>query len=48
MVLVARALAQGSTVLVLHEPCAGLDIGNQLRLIRVIRWSRCCSGTPTS
>ena len=37
MVLVARALAQGSTVLVLDEPCAGLDIGNQMRLIRVIR-----------
>jgi iron complex transport system ATP-binding protein len=36
-VLVARALAQGSTVLVLDEPCAGLDIGNQMHLIRVIR-----------
>ena len=37
MVLVARALAQGSTVLVMDEPCAGLDIGNQVRIIRVIR-----------
>lgn len=37
MVLVARALAQGSTVLVMDEPCAGLDIGNQMRIIRIIR-----------
>ncbi len=37
MVLVARALAQGSTVLVMDEPCAGLDIGNQVRIIRIIR-----------
>jgi iron complex transport system ATP-binding protein len=37
MVLVARALAQGARILVLDEPCAGLDIGNQVRLIRIVR-----------
>lgn len=37
MVLVARALAQGSKVLVMDEPCAGLDLGNQSRILRVVR-----------
>lgn len=37
MVLIARALAQGSRLLVMDEPCAGLDLGNEVRLIRVIR-----------
>jgi len=37
LVLVARALAQGSTILVMDEPCAGLDLANQLRIIRIIR-----------
>ena len=37
LVLIARALAQGSGILVMDEPCAGLDLGNQTRLIGVIR-----------
>jgi len=37
MVLVARALAQGSRVLVMDEPCSGLDLGNQVRILLVIR-----------
>jgi len=37
MVLTARALAQGSRFLVMDEPCGGLDLGNEVRLIRVIR-----------
>ncbi len=37
MVLVARALAQGARVLVLDEPCASLDIANQMRVIAMLR-----------
>jgi iron complex transport system ATP-binding protein len=37
MVLIARALAQGSRLLVMDEPCAGLDYGNQVRILTTIR-----------
>lgn len=37
MVLIARALSQGSEVLVLDEPCAGLDYGNQVRILQTLR-----------
>jgi iron complex transport system ATP-binding protein len=37
MVLIARALAQGSKVIVMDEPCAGLDYGNQVRILTTIR-----------
>jgi iron complex transport system ATP-binding protein len=37
MVLVARALAQGSPVLILDEPTASLDFGNQVRVLGRIR-----------
>jgi len=37
LVLVARALAQGAPVLVLDEPCASLDIANQMRIIAILR-----------
>ncbi len=37
LVLVARALAQGSRVLVMDEPCASLDLGNQMRILGVVR-----------
>ena len=37
LVLVARALAQGARVLVLDEPCASLDLANQMRIIAVLR-----------
>lgn len=37
MVLIARALAQGSRALVMDEPCAGLDVGNQVLMLGTIR-----------
>lgn len=37
MVLIARALAQGSKVLVMDEPCAGLDYGNQTKILQTLR-----------
>jgi len=37
MVLIARALAQGARLLVMDEPCAGLDYGNQVRILTAIR-----------
>jgi iron complex transport system ATP-binding protein len=37
LVLVARALAQGAKLLVLDEPCASLDLANQMRIIAVLR-----------
>jgi iron complex transport system ATP-binding protein len=37
MVCIARALAQGSTVLLMDEPTAHLDYGNQVRILHTIR-----------
>ena len=37
LVLIARALAQKSRILVLDEPAASLDYGNQLRVMRCLR-----------
>jgi iron complex transport system ATP-binding protein len=37
MVLIARALAQGTRILIMDEPTANLDYGNQLRLLMTIR-----------
>jgi len=37
LVLLARALAQESAVVVLDEPTASLDFGNQIRVLREIR-----------
>jgi iron complex transport system ATP-binding protein len=37
MVLVARALAQQSAILVMDEPTANLDYGNQVKMLRVIK-----------
>ncbi|MEL7609356.1 MAG: ABC transporter ATP-binding protein [Bacillota bacterium] len=38
MVLVARALAQQSQLLIMDEPAANLDYSNQIRMLRVV-WS---------
>lgn len=37
LVLIARALAQASPVLILDEPCASLDLANQMRIIATLR-----------
>lgn len=35
MVLIARALAQKTSILFMDEPCASLDFGNQSRVMRI-------------
>lgn len=37
LVLIARAVASGSPVLVLDEPSTGLDLSNQVRVLRLLR-----------
>ncbi|MCW2285813.1 iron complex transport system ATP-binding protein [Rhodoblastus acidophilus] len=37
LVLIARALAQGASLLVMDEPMAGLDYGAQIRLMRLLQ-----------
>lgn len=37
MVLFARALAQGSKLLLLDEPLSNLDFGNRIRIMRIMR-----------
>lgn len=37
MVLIARALAQETSVIVMDEPVSGLDFGNQIKLLEIVR-----------
>lgn len=37
LVLIARALAQRSKIIIMDEPVTGLDFGNQMRLLELIR-----------
>eukprot|EP00825_Cyclidium_porcatum_P009850 TRINITY_DN15037_c0_g1_i2.p2 TRINITY_DN15037_c0_g1~~TRINITY_DN15037_c0_g1_i2.p2 ORF type:complete len:287 (+),score=18.66 TRINITY_DN15037_c0_g1_i2:1191-2051(+) len=37
LTLIARALAQGARILVMDEPAAGLDYGNQIRFLQHLR-----------
>ena len=37
LVLIARAFAQGSPILIMDEPVASLDLGNQAKVLRAIR-----------
>lgn len=37
MVLVARAIAQRAKILIMDEPTANLDFGNQVRMLKVIK-----------
>ncbi len=37
MVLIARALAQQTKILIMDEPCSNLDYGNQIRLMRALK-----------
>lgn len=37
MVLVARALAQKSRILIMDEPTANLDYGNQVKILKIIK-----------
>jgi iron complex transport system ATP-binding protein len=37
MILIARALAQGSEYLILDEPASSLDFGNQVRLLHLLQ-----------
>jgi iron complex transport system ATP-binding protein len=37
LILIARAIAQGADFLFLDEPAANLDIGNQMKVLRILR-----------
>lgn len=37
MVLIARAVAQGARYLMMDEPCASLDLGNEARVLSAVR-----------
>lgn len=37
LALIARALAQQAKILVMDEPCANLDYGNQIRLLQMLK-----------
>lgn len=37
LVLVARAVAQDTRILIMDEPCSSLDYGNQMRVLRTVK-----------
>jgi molybdate transport system ATP-binding protein len=44
MILLARAMVKSPTLLIMDEPCHGLDISNRRRILRIIEM---IGGTPT-
>lgn len=37
LVLIARAIAQNARIIVMDEPCANLDLGNQIRVMELLK-----------
>jgi iron complex transport system ATP-binding protein len=37
MVLIARAIAQQTRIIIMDEPCSNLDYGNQIKVLKTIK-----------
>ena len=38
LAIIARSIAQQSRIIIMDEPCASLDFGNQIMVLEMIRW----------